>query len=607
MLLVIMVSAAAAETAARLEWLNLGDHLYYDIWHQLAGVRYQPDNVIIVNIDDQMLREHQDEPLVFWSPYFAQAIDLLRRTGAKVIALDFLFTTSAEAWLNKIGSADSSLGRTYDLPLRSQLAAGKVVLAASVVTDNLGNREILLPLNEYLFALPGLTEDLGLTNFYQDDDGVLRRFIAALPDGDGKNLGLTLGPLLAERGGGEKAARLGGAPHFIGFAGPPGTIPRFPLRRLLGPGAGTDPELPRLKDKIIIIASEHAGMQDVHLTPYARRFLLQPARMMSGAEVHANIVETILTGRFPLPASASSRLFFLFAALLTGTVLFFRLSPVPGFGALLGLSAICLAPAYLMFLRDSLLPVAVVQAGLAMSYLLTLGIRLTGEEREKRRVRQIFGRYVSEAALQEILDSQGAAALGGTMRQVTVLFADIRNFTTISEQLLPAEVVEMLNAYFSRACEPVLRRGGMVDKFIGDAIMAVFGSPVPHQDHARRAVAAALEMLEEAEKFSQWLEQRFAGRSLPRFHIGVGLHTGEAVVGNIGSPKRLEFTAIGDTVNIASRLEGLTKETGWDLVASKSVIEAAGPDVAVGSKKEVFVKGRKQSVEVCEIIGIGKP
>jgi adenylate cyclase len=231
-------------------------------------------------------------------------------------------------------------------------------------------------------------------------------------------------------------------------------------------------------------------------------------------------------------------------------------------------------------------------------------VRLTGEERERARLRHIFGRYVADEVVEKLLASGKRPDLGGEAFQVTILFADIRNFTTMSEHLGPHEVVDMLNTYFTRVCESILDQGGMVDKFIGDAVMAVFGSPQAQPDHARRALQSALAMADKAAEFQSWMDQRFAGRGLPTFAIGIGLHTGEAVVGNIGSPQRLEFTSIGDTVNTASRLEGLTKELGWTIVVSGETIDAAGPGVLTGRREKVQVKGRQETVEIFELLGL---
>jgi adenylate cyclase len=271
-------------------------------------------------------------------------------------------------------------------------------------------------------------------------------------------------------------------------------------------------------------------------------------------------------------------------------------------GLLLGL--VCTLIAFLLFRINWILPITPIYLALMISYLGTLGLRLTGEERERTRLRQMFGRYVSDEVVEKLLAIGHKPNLGGESLQVTILFSDIRNFTTISEKLNAREVVEMLNAYLSRVYESILKQGGTVDKFIGDAVMAVFGSPVPYEDHALRAIRAALAMKKEALEFRSWMHQHFAGADLPEFAIGIGLHTGEAVIGSIGSPKRMEFTAIGDTVNLASRIEGLTKELGWAIVASSATIHAVGPSVVTGRREKVTVKGREEYVEVFEVIGL---
>jgi adenylate cyclase len=283
---------------------------------------------------------------------------------------------------------------------------------------------------------------------------------------------------------------------------------------------------------------------------------------------------------------------------------FFQLSPRQGLAALALLAVMVAVSAYLLFHRDWILPVAGPQLGLLITYLGVLGLRLTGEERERARLRQIFGRYVSDEVVEKLLATGKQPNLGGEAVTVTVLFSDIRNFTPMSESLAPQELVELLNNYFHRACEPILEQGGTVDKFIGDAIMAVFGSPAPHPDHARRAITAALAMAERAADFRAWITRRFPGRDWQDFQIGIGLHTGVVVVGNVGSPKRFEFTAIGDTVNTASRLENLTKELGWTIVASAATIRAAGLGVVAGEAKKVPVKGRQEPVEVMEVKGL---
>jgi adenylate cyclase len=612
--LIVLLASLFTEVATRAGWLSVLELIYYDLWHLLAGPRGEPRHVVIVSVDTQAFLEHRDEPLVFWGPYFARAIEKARRAQARIIGLDYLFSVSAESWLSKIALVQGDQGRTHDIPLRAQLASGRVVLLGDVATDDEGNVHLVLPIEDYLFALPGGLADVGLGNFVTDADGVVRRFAPALFE-DGRLPSLTFATLLAVRGTGMSPGSAswslagrevanGALPQAIGFVGPPGAVPRLPFSRLINSPSNGSSEIERLKDKVVIIAAEHMGNQDIHLTPYARGFMAFEGRMMSGAEVHANIVETLLTGRFPRPLPPSVRLLS-FAVLLTAaTALFLRVSPWRGLGAGVILSLASTLLGFLLFLGNWVLPVAGMQGGVAVSYMITLGIRLTGEERERVRLREMFGKYVSDEVVEKLLALGRRPDQRGESHRVTVLFSDIRNFTTISEKLTPHQVVDLLNAYFTRVCEPILEQGGTVDKFIGDAVMAFFGAPAPYEDHAARALRAAVAVAEMAREFRAWVKERFASMDLPEFRIGIGLHTGEVVVGSIGSPKRLHFTAIGDTVNAASRLEGLTKDLGWTIVASAEVIKAADGVALTGGRKTATVKGREAAIEVFEVTGL---
>ncbi len=278
----------------------------------------------------------------------------------------------------------------------------------------------------------------------------------------------------------------------------------------------------------------------------------------------------------------------------------------PGRSALasggLGLAAFGLG--YGLFRQGLLLPLAGLDLGLAFLWAGANAVRLTRGEREKAHIRHAFGKYVSEAALTRILASGAAPAPGGSLAEVTILFSDIRDFTALSEKLSPQDVVELLNAYFSKVCEIILAHGGMIDKFIGDAVMAVFGAPLANADHAREAVASALGMVDAAKEFQGWMAKRFPHLDGWKFRIGVGLHCGPAVVGNIGSRQRLDFTVIGDTVNTASRLEGFTKEMGCPVVASLAVVDKAGPGVLTGRREKAHVKGKSEPVSALEVLGL---
>ncbi|MGA9756709.1 MAG: adenylate/guanylate cyclase domain-containing protein [Desulfobaccales bacterium] len=622
--ILLILVGAAVQSLTWAGWLEKPETIYTDLWHQLAGLRYTPEHVVIVSLDDQTLAAHPDEPLVSWTPHFARVVQVLRQVGARIIGLDYLYYVSIEDWLKKLDLPQHHQGLKYDETFKRQLASGQVIMAANLGIDQQQKSKFTLPLPNYFASLPRGVYDVGLVNFYTEGDGVVRHYVPAMADADGQVM-LTFAKLLAARASGqdpvEVIRRLRHDPALknwstgdstatnlkalpvIGFAGPPDTFPRLSFGRFLRPDAEQDPEIRKLKDKVVIIAYEPSALQDIHYTPYSLSLGPWQGSDMSGPELHANIVETLLTGKFPRPVPGYLRAFYLIAALLVGGGLFFRLPSWRGLAAVGLLCLLVAAFAYLLFRHHWLLPTANVQLAMVLSYVGILGLRLTGEERERARIRKIFGRYVTDEVVDKLLASGRLPDLGGDSFQVTVLFTDIRNFTTISESLGPRAVVEMLNTYLAQACEPILTQGGTVDKFIGDAVMAVFGSPVLYPDHARRALRAALGLAQKAQAFRAWMQQRFADQELPDFAIGIGIHTGEAIVGNIGSPKRLEFTAIGDTVNTASRLEGLTKELGWTIVASQSTIEAA-PGVVTGGQATRVVKGRKEPIQVFEVLGL---
>ncbi|NCN89602.1 MAG: adenylate/guanylate cyclase domain-containing protein, partial [Gallionella sp.] len=213
------------------------------------------------------------------------------------------------------------------------------------------------------------------------------------------------------------------------------------------------------------------------------------------------------------------------------------------------------------------------------------------EKKSREQAVQLFSRFVNPHVVQELV-AHGGLSRAGESRQVSVLFSDIRGFTTLSEKRTPEQVVELLNRYFSLQVEVIFRHGGSLDKFIGDAIMAFWGAPLDDPEHARHAVEAALEMGEVLQRFRHEL-----GEADANFDVGIGIHSGPAVVGLIGSEQRREYTAIGDTVNLASRIEGLTKGVSRILV-SRDTMQACGDAFAFQSFGSYKVKGREQEVEL---------
>ena len=616
-----VVGLAAAACVLFGHWANSFsplEHFYQDAWHQVAGERGDFKHTALVVVDDATIDLLKDDPLAFWQPHFAEAMNRLDALGARAVALDMVYATSAENWLKRLGVNHRDASRNYDAPFRASLDGRGRVLAGLLGVDSKGAPRAILPPPEHLAMLKHGYHDVALANLPADADGIARHYSVAQVEArefPGLSLGFRLALAVDGQNPDQASWQVGGQSFVrnaverrIAFRGPPGSVPTVSMARLLKAGEAMSSgnaklvPLEALRGKLVIItAHESSAMQDVHATPYARGIPGFSTRQMSGGEVHANVVETVLGA--PSPGAPSWPVVALLLATLgVGTAWWFgKLSPVtamPVAGVLLLLLA---AAAYGGFLLDWLLPTAALQLVVVLVLGVTLALRLTAEERERRAVSTMFGSYVSPEVV-NLLTTRVAEGrpleLGGEEMPATVLFSDIRDFTTISEMLTPTEVVEMLNAYFAVVCAPILAEQGNVNKYIGDAVMAVFGAPLATPDHALRALRAAVGMRDAALGFQAWMTARFGDRGLPSFRIGIGLHTGVLVSGVLGTVQRREYTVIGDTVNAASRLEGMSKELGWPIVASVAVFEAAGVPFDLAQVREVSLKGRAQPLQV---------
>jgi len=614
----------ASEVSHRLNWLARLENAWYDLWHRSSGPRIAAPPVAIVAVDQQALADFPDDPLVFWTPHIARASDVLLKAGAKVIGLDLLFAISPESWLARMQLPGSDISRRYDAPFRAQINGGRLIQAGSRLPGNATEDDfLLLPDREYLLSVPDFdfVNHIGLAELENDADGTIRNFSIRprLKLGEAlqrENLPrYSFAALLAARAAGAKAGHADKGLQALGiaadstrrpitFAGPPGSIPRLSISRILAPDAQHDPAVKALAGKVVIIGADYPGMQDLHFTPYSTGFVGSSGQLMSGPEVQANIVATLLGGQYNRPLPTVARLFWFGGSLALALWICLHFGPWRSSLALLTLASIGSVLAWVAFRHFWLLPLAPLHFGLGLVMLGTASLRFTTEERERKRITQLFGRYVSDRVVNRLLESGQPPQLGGEALQVTVLFSDIRNFTTLSEQLNAEEVVELLNEYFRRACEPILAHDGTIDKFIGDAVMAHFGWPLHNPDHADQALRAAVAMQQVAHGFQPWLEQRFGTRAPAGFAIGVGIHTGKVVLGNIGSPRHMQFTAIGDNVNVASRLESHTKEFGCGILASADSIHASSGIAVTGRSQSVHLKGRQQPVEVFEILSL---
>jgi adenylate cyclase len=409
--------------------------------------------------------------------------------------------------------------------------------------------------------------------------------------------GLTLGETRIPLVGGRLPVRWRG-PFMRGFRT---TYPVIPAFHVLDShhalSTGREPHIPleAFEDRIVFIAATAAGALDARATP------LEPHE--PGAMVHATVLDNLLQGDFLERARWPANLGFilaiaLLAALLAVTFESALLASLGGVVALLAagaVSTLALSTGVWLDLAAPTLAGAFAFAGAMVGNYL-------GEGRDRRRVRELFGRYVSPEYVRRLADDYENVQLGGARAPVTLLFSDIRGFTSLSERLPAETVIRMLNEYLERMTEVVFRHGGTLDKFIGDAVMAFWNAPVPMADHATRAVEAALDMLVELES----LNERWQIEGAPaRIRIGIGLNTGEAIVGNIGSlTRKLDYTAIGDSVNLAARLEDLTREYATAIIISEATRhELDASRYEMRPLGEVRVKGKEQAVQIHELVG----
>jgi adenylate cyclase len=348
-----------------------------------------------------------------------------------------------------------------------------------------------------------------------------------------------------------------------------------------------------LRGKIVLVGVTYFG-HDVVRTPFAGD--------LPGVELQATAVDTILAGdALVRTAALTDSLVTLLSGLLVSLLFtpFVRAGPLARIAGVLAVSGLDLAAAWFAFTRAHLWLalvwplVAAVAAGAT-----ALAAAYAGEAVQRARLRGAFAPYLGAEVLDELLADPAALALGGERRELTVLFSDIRDFTAVAERLSPEDLVGLLNTYLTPMTQEVMARAGYLDKYIGDAVMAVFGAPVARADHAERGLAAALAMHAALRRLQPALREYGVGD----LQIGVGVNTGEMVVGNMGSADRFDYTVVGDEVNLASRLEGLTKTYGVFCLVGARTRAAAPPSYQFREVDLVRVKGKGRPVAIFELL-----
>ena len=533
---------------------------------EFRGERERPDQVAVVAIDGPTLSELlQRWPLR--RTLHARLIDRLRRANARVIVYDVQFTEPS-------ADPDDDLA-LFDAVRR----AGNVVLGTSEVNRDGGTN--IFGGDENVRAAGARAAS---AQYDLDPNGVIRRIPYATEGLE------SMAVVAARRAYGTLPRREWFEPDgaWIDFSGGPGTVKTYEFVDVLK-GRVADGTF---DNKVVVVGATAPSLQDVHPTSTSG------AEQMAGPEIQAHAIDT-LRRRAPLSAASSGvnlALVVLMALLVPAAGV--RLGGLASLGAAFGLLAALGVGAQLAFNNGTIVAFVIPAATLLVAAIGTQTVHYFTEVRERRRTRAAFARFVPAAVVDRVLEhAEDGLRLGGEEVLGTVLFSDIRGFTTFSESHPAPEVLEILNHYLTEMTEAIMGHGGTLVAYLGDGIIAVFGAPLEQDDHADRALAAAREMLgPRLSAFNAWVRERGAGQE---FDMGIGINSGVFMAGNVGSGERLEYTVIGDTINTAARMEGLTKGSGHSLFIAEStrfsLLHEQPELVYVG---EFDIRGREAKMKV---------
>jgi adenylate cyclase len=582
-LVIVAILAAGIGVAAYATHLLRRSELQtIDARFAIRGTRTPPSNIVFVAIGVQAERELKERHLQSRSPlprrFDAEVLDRLRRAGAKAIAMDMEFTQETNP--TEDNELIEAVGR----------ARGKVVLGTvNVAIAPPGETEIFGG-NSLLREIGARPAEVRLT---LDSDGVVRRF-----DRSYNHLGSF--PLVAAEvmEGHEIPASTfeGDGSLPIDFAGPPETFKSISYARVM---RGEFP--PGLfQGALAIVGASSPILQDLHATSTTGGV------DMAGAEIWANAAATLLQG---VPLRLAPGWVNILVILLLGMAVplgSLRLRQWRSMLNALALAVTFTIAVQVIFDRGAIVTFVYPLLALAVGTLGTLAVLYVGETIERTRVHDLFSRFVPADVVEQVVASAGEnLRLGAVERDCTVLFSDLRGFTSFSEKLPATRVIEVVNCYLNEMTEAILAAGGTLISYMGDGIMAVFGAPLEQADHADRALTAATEMIgARLNAFNAWIAENGHDHA---FAMGVGINSGPVMAGNIGSEKRVEYTALGDTTNTASRLEGMTKGSGHMLFIADStrrrMRRAPESLMLVG---ELEVRGRVEPVPVWTIVERGE-
>ena len=556
-----------------------------DARFSIRGDNPPSEDLVIVGINDETFQDLQRR-WPFPRRYHARVIEHLRRDGAKLILYDVQFTEPSE------------LGPEDDNALILACRAAKNCVLSSTEANEQGQTAVFGGPEGQDYA----RATTGMGNFEDDPDGVTRKMEHTIQKAP------TLAVAGYQRLTGKKVDpdSLGGRNAYIDWTYPAGKIDLVSFSKLCK-GCGRTSRGARkdvkqqppgyFKDKVVVVGPIAPTLQDIHATP--------TDQVMPGAELQANALETVREG-FPLQDSPS----WLDIVLI---VLLGAVAPIAsirlrlwGIGVAVIAGLLYAVANQIAFNAGEILSFTYPLGALLLSSVGALAVHYITEAFERERVRDMFSRFVPESVVGDVLDQVDGGRLGGVGRYATVMFSDLRGFTSFAEQLEPDQVIRILNRYLTAMVDDaILPHGGTLVDYMGDGIMAVFGAPIEMDDHAERALAASRAKLEALEKFNDWVQAEYGFEK--RFQMGIGLNTGNVMSGNVGSERRLAYTAIGDTTNTAARLEGMTKGTDFMIFLSDATREALRdePD-DLREVGEYEIRGRVEKLKIWTVEGSRK-
>lgn len=583
----IMVLAAGLVTALMAS--GVLDHADLAVSDRFYQSRSASDGeIVLVGIDQKALEDIG--PYSQWGrEVMAAALAALNESEAcrpAVIAMDVLYSGETD------GAGDARLAEEAGR-YGNVVAACAAVFGSSLAEAETGEY-YLDNFSVTAFDAPyealGEAAEQGHINAMLDRDGILRHHLLEIGLEDGTrvpSLALKTAEMYREYHGMEQGALPPADARgfwYLPFCGVPGDMEAISLSDVLSGKVPAD----YFAGKIVLIGPYAAGLQDSYLTA------ADHAAPMYGMEFQANAIQALLWEDYRREVPDGIQLTALFFLLLLALAGFWkrkvRLSTGLWLLLCIGSAGFC----RLMYDRGLVLHLLWIPLGVTVLYVGCIAFNYMQASLEKRRITNTFERYVAPEIVREILrEGTGGLELGGKLTRIAVLFVDVRGFTPMSERLKPTQVVEILNCYLSLISDCILKNGGTLDKFVGDAAMAFWGAPLPQEDYVMHALKAAADMAEGSRALSQELLKRY-GRTVS---FGIGVHVGEAVVGNIGSAKRMDYTAIGDTVNTAARLEA--NAPAGTIYISRAVADEAGERIRTTSLGDtVKLKGKKEGFEV---------